>query len=383
MKRALVITLPEKGHYLPLIGPAKALQQRGFEVFFTAPADVRRELLESGAPQVILPEGVAPPSQALRGAALSAILRDPEKLRAWIRELLVEATEPLIEPLRKVIRDVSPQVVIIDTMCDAGAIAAAIEGVPWVGFATSLNPVLPDSLESDLLRTTHSLKPERKRLFARHGVDAKFRSSDVLSPRGTAVFTTEALVGPPPLLVELVGPSTRSPGELDRSFSEGRPLVYASFGSQAWHQPRRYEVLLEAAKQLDIALLLAMGELAEDRSQARVRCVRFADQLAALKAASVAVTHGGANSVMEALTYGVPMLISPLCNDQPHNLYFVAQAGAGRGLDLDTASTEAVVDSLKRLLGAGSERAAARRIAESYRRPGNEGAAALAERAAR
>jgi MGT family glycosyltransferase len=387
MKRALVITLPEKGHYLPLLGPAAAMERRGFEVFFTAPADVRDELFAAGASRVILPAGARPPSHQLRGAALSSILRDPVRLRGWIRELLVEATEGLIDPLREVVREVRPDVVAIDTMADAGAIAAELEGVPWVGFATSLNPVLPASLDSELLRTTRALEPERTALFRRHGLAASFRCSDVLSPRGSAVFSTEALVGPAPARVELVGPSLRGAGELDLAFAGGRPLVYVSFGSQAWHQPRRYDLLCAAAERLDLALLMAMGDLAPEYESrglpGQIRCVEFADQLAAMRCARVAVTHGGANSVMEALAQGVPLLLSPLCNDQPHNLHFVERAGAGRGIDLDSASVDELAGCLRALLAGGPERAAAGRIADSYRRSGNDGAAALAERSAR
>jgi zeaxanthin glucosyltransferase len=381
VSRILFVTLPEKGHYLPLIGPARELERRGHEVFFTAPADIKSELEESGVSRVILPGGAAPLSQALRGAALSAILRDPSRLRDWIRELLIETVEPQIEPLRGVVREVRPAVVVIDTMADAGAIAAHVEGVPWVGFATSLNPVLPEALDSELLRTTKALEPARKRLFGRHGIEASFRCSDVLSPRGTAVFSTEALVGPAPQHTELVGPSLRPAGNLDLAFTSGRPLIYASFGSQAWHQPRRYEVLFEAVTRLDCALLVSMGELATVHPNPRVRCVPFADQLAAMKVARATVTHGGANSVMEALAHGVPLLVSPLCNDQPHNLHFIEKAGAGRGIDLDTATASELAAALKALLADGPERAAASSIAISYRRPGNEGAASLAERA--
>jgi MGT family glycosyltransferase len=384
-----VITLPEKGHYFPLLGPAAALAQMGYEVIFTAPADIRAELAGSGVEKIVLPDGAQPISQELRGAALDKTLRDPVRLRSWIGELLVEGTLAMVEPMRAVLRDVRPDVVAIDTMFDAGALAAELERIPWVGFATSLNPVLPDDLDSELLRTTRALESRRRAHFSQHGFASAFRSADILSPRGTAVFSTEALVGAPPTGVSLVGPSVRSSslGAVDLDFAEGRPLIYASFGSQAWHQPRRYELLIEAAAQLDAALLIAMGDLAEEFTQRalppRVRCVPFADQPAILRHARVAVTHGGANSVMEALTQGVPMLISPLCNDQPHNLHFVARAGAGRGVALDHASRGETLSALRELLGDGPERSAAARIAQSYReRSGNEGAALLAARGA-
>ena len=43
----------------------------------------------------------------------------------------------------------------------------------------------------------------------------------------------------------------------------------------------------------------------------------FVPQLKILKSASLFITHGGMNSVNEALYYGTPMLVIPVGNDQP------------------------------------------------------------------
>ncbi|MBX3184627.1 MAG: glycosyltransferase family 1 protein [Polyangiaceae bacterium] len=390
MKRVLVVTLPERGHYHPLLGPAEELTRRGAEVAFACTCDISAELAEAGVQRVITPPGASPPSAGLRGAALARVLSDAAALRRWIRELLIEVPAQNVEPLRAIVRDFRPDVVAIDTMAYDAAIAAELEGVPWVGWATSLNPVLPQALDSELLATLRALDSSRHALFGDWGLAARFRGSDVLSPRGTAVFATRALVGSPPSGVCLVGPSLggrRGDSDVDLTFAEGRPLVYASFGSQAWYQPGRFERIIEAARAADVALFAAMGDLADDFQgrglPPRVRLVPFAPQLQVLARAHVAISHGGANSVMEGLAAGVPLLISPICNDQPHNLHFVSAAGAGLGMDLDACSVAELAAALHQLAGDGPWRAAARRIAASYAsRDGSQGAADLVEQAA-
>jgi MGT family glycosyltransferase len=385
--RVLVVTLPEKGHYHPLLGPAEELVRRGADVTFASTFDISDELRAAGVTRVLVPPGAAPPPDAVRGEALARVLADPVALAGWIRTLLVEAPRAGIEPLRAIIRDVRPDVVAIDTMAYDAAIAAELEHVPWVGWSTSLNPVVSDDTDSQLIQTLRALEFDRHALFADQGLAARFRVSDVLSPRGTAVFATEALVGTGPAAdAMLVGPSlggTRGGTSLD--VTAERPLLYVSFGSQAWHQPRRFDRLFEAAAALDLAVLAAMGELAADyqpRAPANVRCVGFADQLAALRRASVMVTHGGANSVMEACSAGVPLLVAPICNDQPHNARFVERAGCGLALDLDRCTHVELVGALERLLADGPERHAMRIVATSYRaRDGARGAAELAEAA--
>ena len=39
--RALVLTLPERGHLHPLLGPAAALERSGLQVTWSTSADVR------------------------------------------------------------------------------------------------------------------------------------------------------------------------------------------------------------------------------------------------------------------------------------------------------------------------------------------------------
>lgn len=55
-------------------------------------------------------------------------------------------------------------------------------------------------------------------------------------------------------------------------------------------------------------------------------------QLEVLKMADVFVTHGGMNSVSEALVYGTPMVVIPFASDQPVNARCVENLGVGRKL---------------------------------------------------
>ncbi len=44
---------------------------------------------------------------------------------------------------------------------------------------------------------------------------------------------------------------------------------------------------------------------------------RYAPQLELLKIAKIVITHGGSNTVFEALMEGKPMVVIPLAHDQP------------------------------------------------------------------
>ncbi len=101
-----------------------------------------------------------------------------------------------------------------------------------------------------------------------------------------------------------------------------------SLGSQIYHQPRMFRIVAEAIASEPVEAIFAMGELAGFIPlPSNVRAVKYAPQLAVLARAAAAITHGGANSIMEAFAEGIPLLVSPICNDQHHNARFVSRSG--------------------------------------------------------
>jgi UDP:flavonoid glycosyltransferase YjiC (YdhE family) len=64
----------------------------------------------------------------------------------------------------------------------------------------------------------------------------------------------------------------------------------------------------------------------------------------------VLVTHGGNNSVTEALTFGVPMLVMPLSTDQFDGAASVERNLAGIALDPNSASRPLIAGGVRGLL---------------------------------
>jgi len=113
------------------------------------------------------------------------------------------------------------------------------------------------------------------------------------------------------------------PGSLD----ETKPLVVCSLGTAAYFYPHagRFFRTVFAASQLrpDWQFVLYLGNFrgketfAEPSSNLFV-CKRL-PQLTLLRKAKAMVTHGGTNSIMECVQFGVPMVIMPAIRDQPGN----------------------------------------------------------------
>jgi len=103
---------------------------------------------------------------------------------------------------------------------------------------------------------------------------------------------------------------------------------------------------------------------------------QYLPQVRLLRRAALAVTHGGNNSVTEALTCGVPMLVLPFSTDQFAGAAAVENAGLGLALDPNTASVAELELAARRLIDGDSASAAADLGASLRAVPGREKARA-------
>ncbi len=389
---ALIVTIPEKGHINPLIGVARALDRQGAEVSICAPADITAQLraADLDLPCHVLsnPDFCPPEEHATRGEAFATRSQDPAWMRRWIERLLLETAPGMIAPLRALIARVRPDVVVTDPMVYAAPIAAEAEGVPWAGLSSSLNPVTPRDWTCPLVDTARALSPAREALFAPCGPAPRFEVCDAISPWLNTVFTTEAYA-PRALSGNdfsfYVGPSRPGGPRGDEApfpwerLDPGLPLVYMSLGSQNFHHPRLFCAVADALAGRGVQLVMAVSDLidADLPLPPEVIAVRYAPQLALLERASLVINHGGANSVMETLACGLPLLQLPLVNDQPLQARFLTLSGAGVALDPATLTPEGCSPHLLAMLADDApERLRAQAIGRSF--AGRDGAAEAA-----
>lgn len=384
--RVALASTHEKGHLNPLVGVAQHLLARSGVAVGWACLPTLPEFLRDMAVRPI--DVVLPPRPLVTGGhELARLVRDPPALKAWIGALLVDFVPERIEPFRTALQAFQPDVLAVDPMLYPAIIAAFQLGIPWIGVSSSLNPAI-EGLECDLTRTLDGLGADRAALFRRHGLEPEFRVADHLSPYLTTVFSTAEYLRPValPPRVELVGPSRPMGARGDEVAFDwdrlgSRPLIYASFGSQIAYQPRLFQLLVDASAGLGVNLVLSCGDLATTdwarHLPPHVIALPYAPQRALLERAAVFVTHGGANSAMEALSRAVPMLIIPICNDQP--LQAAVATRRGVALSVPEPEPESLRAALEHLLSPPDTMTRAlAEVAQSYRC--HDGAAIVAQR---
>jgi MGT family glycosyltransferase len=327
---------------------------------------------------------------------LSRLALDPA--RAWeaYQSFLLDPLPHLVGPVCELVREFAPEAIAVDCMSYAGILAAHRLGIPYVGVCAGLKILKAGAFCPAYMHDLSPLLPSREEIFQRFGLAAEFRLLECLSPFANVVFTTRALVGdiPLPPNTYLVGPSIPPGRRGDEppfpwdQLHRDKPIVYAAFGSVHTKAGLNDIVtpLCEAAARAGAQLVvssealaaLASGESPGARAiRGDVLIVPYAPQVQLLERVDVFVTHGGANSVMEAMYAGTPLLVVPLSSDQPWQAQFVEQRRVGIRLDRDQFGGDRCSEALARLLHQGSQfRTNARQVRQSFRNQDGAKAAA-------
>ena len=132
--------------------------------------------------------------------------------------------------------------------------------------------------------------------------------------------------------------------------ASNEPFVYVSFGSFLSVRADVLGRVCAALQGLGIRGAIAIGsadrtELGELPAQWLVR--EFLPQVTLLERAAAAVTHGGNNSVTEAMTFGVPLVVLPFSTDQFAGAAAVVDAGFGIALAPNTATVAELSDAIR------------------------------------
>jgi MGT family glycosyltransferase len=309
-------------------------------------------------------------------------------------EWQLRITEQTLDALIADTRRERPAYLIVDYTCLWGRFIAEHLKLPTVVMHTTY-PVARSHTQSIYSTLREALKTPRgwwrlRRFWAAsRRVSRRWRVTALATPYELLyaqygglhlILTSPEMAGDISLLDDryvFVGPCVRetdiAQAETLPSFDE-RPLLYVSLGT-FWKQSADiYRAVIEAFGGSQIQVLITGRErVPEDvlRSlPANFHVREHVDQIAVLRRADAFITHGGMNSVCEALLAEVPMLVCPLGFDQFHQARYVERVGCGFSLENVVIDGQRIRSRVELLLQDARIRENCRRTRESLARFG-------------
>jgi MGT family glycosyltransferase len=353
MARFLFVVPPLAGHVNPTIAVGRALLAEGHEVAWAGCGTVVRALLPADLKLLAVSGHEASQvSEAWKARARSVF--GLESFKFFIEDFLIPLAHAMVPGVRAAVDAFEPDLIVCDQQALAGAIAARLEGVPWVTLATTSASVF-NSIEQ-FPKIQEWMRAELGRLQDSHGLERLPRPD--LSDKLVIIFSARALVhtdAPIPGHFRFVGPSIR--GEADagefpwESLDESRRKVYLSLGTlNAARSARFYEKVKEAFAGTELQLIVSAPPelLGEVPGNFVVR--GRVPQLELLKRVDAVIFHGGHNTFCEALFNGLPLVVAPIKDDQPVIADQVVRSGAGVRVHFDRVKSSELREATHRVL---------------------------------
>ncbi|MFD9292815.1 macrolide family glycosyltransferase [Streptomyces sp. NPDC060030] len=344
------------GHINPTLPVVAELVRRGHTVtYHTSPA-FQEEVQAAGATVHLYAGG-------------NAKIPDPPTPLTLVEGLARTALR-LLPGVLNDLRRIQPDLIVHDSTCLWGAVAARELGVPAVSsfttFAFNRRVPSPTAASWNLLAAA-AARPRallgylRSRWSLHRRYDTRglplFDMANIRQPLNI-VYTSRAFqpaVDDFDQSYRFVGPSIGA-RPLDPSFPADRlqdPVLYVSLGTVFNADPQLLRCFATVLAPLGGTVVLATGqtdpaELEPLPPNAIAR--HFVPQPEVLARAALFVTHGGMNSVNEAMYDSVPMLVVPQGADQPLIAARVVELGAGLSIPSQDVTEGSVRPLAQRLL---------------------------------
>ncbi len=176
---------------------------------------------------------------------------------------------------------------------------------------------------------------------------------------------------------QFVGPSIKPRDEnLDFPYEAlgNERIVYISLGTINTDFVGFYQMCMNALSNINYIIVMSVGRKCDINSLGDIPSnfiiCHFAPQLELLKRADVFISHGGFNSVSEALSYGVPVITIPMVNDQYMVAKRLEKVGAGISLRMNEITTDSIKESVLLMLSDKKYQKASERIGRTLQLAG-------------
>ncbi|MBR3841442.1 MAG: hypothetical protein IKM20_09925 [Erysipelotrichales bacterium] len=337
--RILFINLPYYGHVIPTIGLVQALIKNNHQVTYLLPYDWEDKVKDSGA--------------NFYG------YDNHNKLDKQVRNAF-KATEAIINDY---------DIVIYEQFFFLGKHLAEKYGKKAVRIFTA--PATNQAIMHDYISAGGPLSIFRFKLIG------KLWTADAIKGLGinlkTDCWLDEIVENPPDInlvytMEELqpqvesfskekfyfLGPSVYNRKEEVITINNDKPIIYISLGTIINGGIKFFKSCIKAFKDEDVTVVMAVGKKLQISKLGAIpsnfMVLSYAPQLTILKQADVFITHGGMNSISEAMSLGVPMVVVPFGSDQPTNAKQVTKLGLGKQLDYHTINSKVLNEVVMSIL---------------------------------
>jgi len=385
-----VLSFTGTGHLNPLIALSQQLRCRGHKVTFFEKRKIEERVRHAGLDFVPIRPARSSPRVKITQLHDPTLWQELSALRSNVKRIIGDL-EMFLQETPPALARSGVNALIVNEIALTGPTIAEICGLPYFIISTSVPHSFgwgghPWRLEwpSHWIRRVHGAWLEISALRMRGPIQSaldRYRQSAGLGPvrKMRRAFPELAQITQLPQCLDLpraalpetfhyTGPfvkrAARPKVEFPWNRIDGRPIIYASLGTTRNVRPAVFRLIAEACQDFDLQLVISLGNRACPTMFAdlpgKPLVVRYAPQLELLRLARIVITHGGSNTVFEALLEGKSMLVIPIAHDQPALAARLARLKIAEVVPVGAVTTKRLRRELIKLLHSTSYQDAAR-----------------------
>ena len=313
--RILFTSIPGAGHFNPTVPLARALQARGHQVTYACSPAWTEKVEAAGFRNI--------PA----GPAWVENMADPVMREIMANDFFVElARMGMVEDVVRAAKSVEAELIAFEGAEIGGLIAGGILGLPVVMVSPAAGKMWRAYIRQAVARAA-----------GEHGLDGETIAADghelVYVDRTPPSFEAPDFV-PYTSLFNTRPELYEQPAAVPGWFYElSRPIIYVTLGSVFNGNVPLFRLVAAALGSAPVDVVLATGQGlpagALGELPANVHVGGYLPQSTVIGKAAVVVCHGGYNSMMAAMSNGIPVYCIPMAADQPYNAARLLAAGAG------------------------------------------------------
>jgi UDP:flavonoid glycosyltransferase YjiC (YdhE family) len=363
--KVLLTTGPAYGHFHPMVPLAKAIEQSGHEVVVACSRSFCPVVEEVGLRAI--PAGLDWHADNIEETFPQIKTMTPDEATDFTLRFIFSqaAAQQMASDLVMIAKDLHFDVIVREFWEFGGYIAAEVLNLPHatlgIGFAPSMDYLTTwIGRQLDGLRAAYGLPPDPQ-------LTTLFRHlylhclPDTYQPVASAGKTAYSIRPP---LFDRTGTETL-PDWVDKL--PARPVVYATLGTICNKTNNIiFDMILAGLHDEPCNLILTVGRTqnpdAFGPQPDNIHIERYIPQTLLFSHCDMVITHGGYNTVMSALSHGLPLLVVPIGADQPAHAERCAELGVARVISPDRLNPQAIRDGVREILGNADYRERARSI---------------------
>ncbi|MFD1885484.1 macrolide family glycosyltransferase [Paenibacillus wenxiniae] len=377
MLQILFVGFPAEGHVNPTLGLVQAFTERGDQVHYIT-TEHYKERIEAVGATVHLHDDL------IRMAKVSVGSVEGVKQFLNLHAQISLAILDLADQLKQTIHF---DVIIFDKF-GAGELVSEYLNVP--GISSSASFLIPNNAmaekifkdkDASLFEPDQPMKDSLSQIQQKYGVSPKHPfqfmnnkapltivyTSKYFQPNNAMFDDTSIFIGPS--FPERVG---HSDFPLERL--EGQQVLYISMGTVLHQVEHFFNACIEAFADFDGIVVIAAGEKADlsklHPAPDHFMIAPYVPQLKVLNLADVTITHGGMNSVNEAIHFNVPMVILPQDKDQPMVAQRLVELEAAYRITKDQINVESLRMGVHEVLSNPAYKENVKKINASFQQSG-------------